>query len=319
MTSCCLSLVMPVYNVATYLPACLDSLMAQTLPPDEIIAVDDGSTDACPEILADYAKRMSNLRIVRQENGGLSAARNTGLDHANGKWLAFIDSDDFVTPDMYERLVAMAESDDLDMALCNAWFHHEGRHPDTMIYPDTQLTGIMSGHEWLRMRLTNDRLLHMVWMHLYRRDFIEHHGFRFVPRLIHEDVIWTTRALIKARRVRFDPTPYYRYRLPVRCFALEQKILRLEAIIASSVINAHTLVEMAHDVGNMELSELLTRQWVDGALSVFHKTRQLPKAARAARLAQLRKEGFFRLLWHNARGFAQHRRIARNWMRSFLS
>lgn len=73
---------MPIYNVAGYLSACLDSLMAQTLPPDEIIAVDDGSTDDCPAILADYAARMPNLRIIRQENGGLSAARNTGLDYA---------------------------------------------------------------------------------------------------------------------------------------------------------------------------------------------------------------------------------------------
>lgn len=85
MTPCRLSVVMPVYNVAAYLPACLDSLVAQTLPPDEIIAVDDGSTDACPQILLDYAQRMPNLRIIRQENGGLSVARNTGLKFATGR------------------------------------------------------------------------------------------------------------------------------------------------------------------------------------------------------------------------------------------
>lgn len=91
-----LSLVMPVYNVAEFLPRCLDSLAAQTRPADEIIAVDDGSTDACPAILAEYAQRLPSLRTVRQENGGLSAARNTGIEHARGKWLAFVDSDDFV-------------------------------------------------------------------------------------------------------------------------------------------------------------------------------------------------------------------------------
>jgi heptose III glucuronosyltransferase len=312
-----LSVVMPVYNVAAYLPACLDSLVAQTLAPDEIIAVDDGSTDDCPRILAEYATRMPNLRVIRQDNGGLSAARNTGLAAARGKWLAFVDSDDLVMPEAYARLVAMAEADDLDMALANAEYHFEGRQPDRPVYSDLPaVASVMSGADWLRERLRAGRFLHMVWMHLYRRAFIEAHAFRFVPRLIHEDVIWSTRALLAARRVRHDAQPAYRYRIPMRHFTPREKAARLEAIIDSSLVNARTLADMAGAVTDPELQRLLRAQLVDGAFSVFHKIAQFPEAAaRARHRRRLRQSGFHRFLWHHAVGWRQHRRVLSAWLR----
>ncbi len=315
-----LSVVMPVYNVAAYLPACLESLAAQTVPPDEIIAIDDGSTDECPKILARFAARMPNLRVVRQPNQGLSVARNAGLALAHGKWLAFVDSDDFLAPDMYQRLLAMAEADDLDMAIVNANYHYEGRQPDRPIYSDLPVdTRVMSGADWLRERLLTGRFLHMVWMHLYRRSFIEANGFRFVPRLIHEDVIWSTRALLAARRVRHDPVPAYYYRIPVRRFTPELKTARTEAIVDSSIINARVLADIAESVTEPVLRRLLQEQMVDGAFSVFHKTDQLPPDARRQRLHSLRAEGFFRLLWTNAQGFRQKKRIMRQWLRSLIA
>lgn len=319
MTDPLLTLVVPVYNVAPYLPACLDSLAAQTLRPDEIIAVDDGSTDACPDILADYAKRMTNLRIIRQENGGLSAARNTGLDAAQGKYLAFVDSDDFVEPNMYARMVAMATADNLDIALCNAAYHFEGRQPDTLVYPDTEDSAVSSGAVWMKEKLRHGRLLHMVWMHVYRREFVEENGFRFIPRLIHEDVIWTTRALLAAPRVRYDASPRYHYRIPIRRFSPQQQHQRLESIIDSSLVNARTMAEISASLDDPELQQLLQAEWVEGALSVFHKTERLPAAARRQRYARLRTEGFFALLWRNAATWRQRRKIARNYARSLLA
>jgi len=307
---------MPVYNVAAYLPACLDSLAAQMLAPEEIIAVDDGSTDACPQILADYAQRMPNLRVIRQDNGGLSAARNTGLAAARGRYLAFVDSDDFVEPDMYRQLLALAESDDLDMALTNAWYHFEGRAPERPIYADVADSGPLAGREWLRQRLKGGRLLHMVWLHLYRRDFIEANGFRFVPRLIHEDVTWTTRALLHAKRVRYVPAPLYHYRIPIRRFTPEQRDRRLADIIASSVYNAQELVKLAQAEHDAELAALLRWQAVDGGFAVFHKLTQLSgRSQRAAQARGLLDAAYFRLLWQNAAGWSQHRRIARNYLR----
>ena len=316
-----LSIVMPVYNVAPYLPRCLESLAALNPPAGEIIVVDDGSTDECPTILAEFAPRLPQMRVIRQENGGLSAARNTGLDAARGKYLAFVDSDDFVSPDAYGAALRLAEEEQLDMVLLNANYHFEGREADYAIYADVEPTDVIPGREWLRQRLTAGRLLHMVWMHLYRRDFIEGNAYRFVSRLIHEDVIWTTRALLAAKRVRYTGHTAVHYRIPLRRFTPEQSQRRLQAIVDSSVVNAEALATMCATLDNdPELRRLLADQLVDGALSIFHKLEKMPDRGIAiATLHRLRRTGFLRLLWQHAGSTPQRRRIARHWLRSWLA
>jgi heptose III glucuronosyltransferase len=321
MTLPLLSLVVPVYNVAPYLPRCLESLAALTPPAGEVVVVDDGSTDACPRILAEFAPRLPRMRVIRQENGGLSAARNTGLDAARGKYLAFVDSDDFVSPDAYAEALRLAEDGQLDMVLLNAEYHFEGRQADYSIYDDAPATGIVPGREWLRQRLRARRLLHMVWLHLYRRDFIEANRFRFVPRLIHEDVIWTTRALLAAKRVRYTGHCAVHYRIPLRSFSDEQNQKRAQIIVDSSVVNAEALAAMSAALKDEpELRRLLDDHLVDGALSVFHKLAKMPdRQAAGATLSRLRRQGFLRLLWRHAAGNTQRRRIVRHWLRSWLA
>lgn len=315
-----LSIVMPVYNVAPYLPRCLESLAALNPPADEIIVVDDGSTDDCPAILAEFAPRLPQMRVIRQENGGLSAARNTGLDTARGKYLAFVDSDDFVEPDAYAEALRRADADQLDMVLLNARYHYEGRKPDRAIYPGGLPSEVLSGREWLRQRLRTEHFLHMVWMHLYRRDFIEVNGFRFIPRLIHEDVIWTTKALIAARQVVYLPSISLSYRIPIRHATVEARQRRLEALIDSSIINARTEAELAETLGDdQELQALLGHRLVDGALTIFHLLAKMPdRQVAAAILRNLRRSGFLHLLWSHADEMAQRRRIARHWLRSWM-
>src|SRR3954449_5241960 len=104
------SVVVPIYNVEPYLGDCLDSLAAQTFRDLEIVMVDDGSTDRSGEIARDYGARDPRFRLVERPNGGLSAARNTGIDAARGEFLAFVDSDDVVAPTAYERLVAALDA-----------------------------------------------------------------------------------------------------------------------------------------------------------------------------------------------------------------
>ena len=324
MTEPLLSLVVPVYNVAPYLRDCLDSLLAQTRVVDEIIVVDDGSTDDCPAILAEYVGKCTpktpQIRVIRQTNGGLSAARNTGLAHAHGRYLAFVDSDDFVAPRMYERLLEMAQADNLDIALCNADYHFEGREADRPIYTDAQDEGVIAGTEWLRQRLHKKRLMHMVWMHLYRREFLLQHGFSFVPRLVHEDVIWTTQVLLQAKRVRYDPTPLYRYRILQRQFTEAQNKKRLEATIASSVVNAKTLIGLVQNEAlDPELKRLLRWQAVDGAFSIFHKIGKLSdRDWQNARFCEISAAGLFPLLWSNAMNWQQKRRIVGHYLRNYL-
>jgi len=317
-----LSLVVPVYNVAAYLPAFLDSLAAQTLQASEfeIIAVDDGSTDPSPALLEAYAGRLPNLRVVRQENGGLSAARNTGMRLARGEWIAFADSDDFVAPGTYERWLARAEAGRLDMLLGNGWYHDEGRQGDRQIFSGVVATAVIPGADWLRARLEARYIPHMVWLHLYRRAFIESNQLSFVPRLIHEDVSWTTRALLRARRVQFDPEPGYYYRLLLRRPAPEELARRLDAVIDSTIYNARQLSAIvAHEVVDRAMARAIGWQLVDGALSVLHKIERHPNPdARRAHYRRLREEGFFGLLWRHAFDARQQRKIASRWCRAAL-
>jgi glycosyltransferase involved in cell wall biosynthesis len=316
-----LSLVVPVYNVAPFLETCLESLVAQDPAGLEIIIVDDGSTDDCPLILARYAAAYPELlRVVRQENGGLSAARNTGLDLATGEYVAFVDSDDWIDPAYYRRLLNLAIEQKLDMAHGNAVFHFEGRREDHPIYLDALATGVMPGKEVLRQRLAQGNFLHMVWMHLYRRDFIEQMHLRFVPRLIHEDVLWSTQVFLRAQRVAYDPQPGYFYRQRVRPLPAEQMDRRLKEVIASSVTNAAGLEVLAREVADdRQLNALIRWQLVDGGMSVFHKLKKISdKAIKAAIYQDIEQRGFFPMLWRNAVDFSQRRRIARNWLKKLF-
>ena len=127
------SVVIPVYNTAEYLPQCLESVMNQTLREIEIICVNDGSTDDSPHILAEYALKDERIRIIHKENGGLVAARKTGVLAAAGKYVAFVDSDDWIEADMYEHLYQTAEGHQVDMVTCG--FFLEGNY--TTIHMDT--------------------------------------------------------------------------------------------------------------------------------------------------------------------------------------
>jgi heptose III glucuronosyltransferase len=315
-----LSLIVPVYNVAPFLGPFLDSLLAQTLPVHafEIVAVDDGSTDESAALLAQYAGRMPHLRVIRQENGGLSEARNAGMREARGEWLAFADSDDLLAPGTYDRWLRQAEAGRLDMLLGNGWYHAEGREPDRQIYSGVAATEVIAGADWLRARLEARFLPHMVWLHLYRRAFIETNGFRFVPRLIHEDVIWTTRALLRAARVQFDPEPGYYYRLPLRRPASDERARRTNAIIDSTIYNARQLSAIiANEIVDPVLASAVGWQLVDGGMTVMHKIQQHPDpAARRAHYRRLRRERVFGLLWRHALDLRQRRRVASGWLRA---
>ena len=113
-----ISVIVPVYNVAADLPRCLDSILAQTYPHVEIIAVDDGSPDNSGAILDDYAAKHPTIRVIHKENGGVASARNAGLDAATGEYMGWVDSDDLVHPEMFGIMLALAEQHNADIVQC---------------------------------------------------------------------------------------------------------------------------------------------------------------------------------------------------------
>ena len=113
-----ISVIVPVYNTAKELSNCLDSILAQTYPCLEIVAVDDGSTDGSGEILDSYANRFPNIRVIHKENGGVTSARMCGIQETVGEWIGFVDADDEIEPDMYARLLENAKKYDAQISHC---------------------------------------------------------------------------------------------------------------------------------------------------------------------------------------------------------
>ncbi|MEA4969580.1 MAG: glycosyltransferase [Candidatus Pelethousia sp.] len=122
-----ISIIVPVYKVEDYLHRCIDSILSQTYENIEVILVDDGSPDGCGAICDAYAAQDSRIRVIHKTNGGLSSARNAGIDIAKGDYIGFIDSDDFIAPEMYERLYAAIKAAGAEMAICNyTWVKDDG-------------------------------------------------------------------------------------------------------------------------------------------------------------------------------------------------
>lgn len=134
------SVIVPVYNVEKYLSRCLDSILAQSLQSVEVICIDDGSTDRSPEILREYAERDVRIKVVAQENQGPCEARKKGISLSNGKYIGFVDSDDWAAPEMYEKLVDKAERENCDMVLCDFYLSRLGELTYTKGYAGKKLT-----------------------------------------------------------------------------------------------------------------------------------------------------------------------------------
>ncbi len=132
-----ISVIVPVYKVEAYLPRCVDSILAQTFNDFELWLVDDGSPDNCGKICDEYASRDSRIHVIHKQNGGLSSARNAALDVCNGKYVSFVDSDDWVTPDFLESLYDTLADFDADISVCGMINHYDDGH-ETVLYEPSQ-------------------------------------------------------------------------------------------------------------------------------------------------------------------------------------
>lgn len=143
-----ISVIVPVYNVERYLEKCIESICHQTFSNMEIILVDDGATDNSGFICDEWALRDSRIRVIHKENGGLSDARNAGIEIASGSWLAFIDSDDFITADTIERMYEAASGNDCQVSVCNMVRIYDDGTTESFYCPATELT-VYRGNERL--------------------------------------------------------------------------------------------------------------------------------------------------------------------------
>ncbi len=207
-----ISVIVPIYNGEKYLRKCLDSIVAQTLKDIQIICVNDGSTDSSLQILSEYAKNDSRIEIISQENSGLGAARNTGINAAKGAYLGFVDGDDFIDETLYEKAYNKAEKNKADVVVFNINLYYT----DTChkcIYRNSEFYKALSAEGYFTAIEHPSIIQNIgVWDKVYRRDFIEKHQLRNPVNRIYEDVLFTIQSLVLANRISIIDEPLYYYR-----------------------------------------------------------------------------------------------------------
>lgn len=205
-----LSVIVPIYNVAPYLCKCVDSLLLQDIQDYEIILVNDGSTDNCGEIAQQYADKYANVKLISQENKGLSVARNVGIKQANGKYILFVDSDDYLQPNCLGGLIAQAEKNELDVL---RFRYRNVKETGEVIEPNKDSTNYndysnisTDGITFLNERMGNQcyAVQFLVRTEIAKLEL-------FTPNIFLEDVDWTPRILLRAVKVSSMNLVIYNY------------------------------------------------------------------------------------------------------------
>ncbi|MBR4785241.1 MAG: glycosyltransferase [Fibrobacter sp.] len=213
------SVIIPVYNTEPYLSDCLLSVLGQSFGDFEVIAVDDGSTDASASILKEFADKDSRIRIVSQENQGLSEARNAGIDVARGQWLTFVDSDDKLAPDFLQTLLDAVITTGADIACSGKRFFWDGFGPQSSAgtaneAPANESSRIPVAFSPIKALTNalfqNDMPDYSAWNKIYAAQFWKHR--RFPAGIYFEDVATIPQVFLEANRIAFVSAPLYLYR-----------------------------------------------------------------------------------------------------------
>lgn len=224
-----ISVIVPVYKVESYLNRCIESIVSQTYNNLEIILVDDGSPDNCPVICEDWRKRDHRIRVVHKKNGGLSDARNAGMKVASGDYIGFVDSDDWIAPKMYEKLLEAINRDGSDIAACSVKMVWQDDKPDRMLTQSTNR--VMSRLEAQLALLEEAELKQPVWYKLYRKEIIQ--KIPFEKGKYHEDVFWSYQAVGNANKVSvIDYVGYFYWQRTGSIMGENYSLRRLDAMEA---------------------------------------------------------------------------------------
>lgn len=207
-----ISVIVPVYNTEKYISRCLDSLLCQNFDEKyEIIIIDDGSTDNSPDLAAEYAMSFKNVKLYSQENGGLSAARNTGLEHARGKYIAFVDSDDYVDINYLSEMYEAAESSEADIVCCNFRCVDENGDPSGIDGILKHRPGVFEAKKMLSSLLLDVTVRSFAWNKLYRRDLFIRNNIKFPVGKLYEDLRTTPRLFSRAKKIAAVSGVLYNY------------------------------------------------------------------------------------------------------------
>lgn len=245
MDSKLVSIIIPVYNIEDYLPQCLDSLLKQKYANYKIILVDDGSDDSSSDLCDEYSEKDKRISVFHLCNGGVSKARNVGIEHSSGEYITFIDGDDWVDPDYLEQLIFQIESNQADISAVG--YIEENGHKQRTVTPFDECR-IMSGLESMNYIGDSKRpWVGFAWGKLYRLDLLKQNHLEFDPDIsICEDSLFNSMAMIHADKVVISAEALYHYRIredSATCSVssnpkkLKTKIKAFEKILSSAKKN----------------------------------------------------------------------------------
>ncbi len=203
-----ITVMIPAYNAQKYIGRCIESLIEQTYKDIEILIVNDGSKDSTKSICEEFSQKDARVRLVNQENGGEGAARNTGLRDARGKYLTFVDADDYVKEDFIERLHTNLVNNEAGLAICGFTELRE----DTVLNETSGDITIMNQEEGMEMLLREDSFKGYVWNKIFDLDIIRQNKLSFdVSLAVWTDVLFVFQYMRHIDKIVFDPTPEYYY------------------------------------------------------------------------------------------------------------
>ena len=259
------SIIVPIYNVEKYLEECLSSLERQTFNEIEIILVNDGSTDCSGTIAKSYVNKDVKFRLIERNNGGLSAARNSGLDVATGEYILFVDSDDFLPDDAIEKLYYEAKPEKLDQLRFAAYTFKDGTR-DYVWNHDSEEGGymylgdypeVLSGMEFYQRAIENRDYYPSCCLIFTKRSVIENNHLRFLRGILHEDNLFNFQLTTLCDRVAVLNKPLYYRRYRAGSITQEQnwidkyKAMCISAEITDKFIDTHP--QLKGDIGNWQV------------------------------------------------------------------
>ena len=249
-----ISVIVPVYKVEAFLDRCVQSIANQSYKNLEIILVDDGSPDNCPALCDAWAEKDGRIKVIHKANGGLSDARNAGMAIATGELMGFVDSDDWITPDMYQHLRDLLDADDSDIAACGVEMVWEDGTPSRMLTRSGCC--VLDQEEAMRAIIEESWLKQPVWYKLYKTALIR--DIPFPVGKYHEDVFWSYQAVTRAQKVSVSAkTGYYYFQRSGSIMGEGYSLKRLDAVEAM-VGRCRFITEQFPELAGLAQSQLIS-------------------------------------------------------------
>lgn len=286
-----ISVIIPVYNVEEYLRECVDSVLKQTYEAFEVILVDDGSTDASGDICDSYVEKDARIRVIHQENQGLSGARNAGFASANGMYVYFLDSDDWILPESLEELVDKAQREDAEVVFfdANSFADHPEEFQVEQRYIRKYVYETGEGYRVLEELQKHKEYHSAVPLLFLKREFIQENEIQFEAGILYEDMLYTYEVYCKAKRVAHLQKAFYQRRYRSNSIMTSRK--NLKHYISTMKVYKKSK-EISEQIGKLE--DDTARKYVVrcalNALNMYNKLSKVERKVNKESYIELKKE-----------------------------